>query len=363
MTSPATRSVAEAQRHLEEQLLSTPLTDAVEMAEATWGPMEIWPADTRPDALAAAASLLADGHTRDPTIGYLTGRAEAERRTTLLSALAHQQGDHLCRGAPHHVLRNLLVALRITVAQTLHYPSPKHIPALSYTFGLQPLPPRTRLTTRPLTDDEAALLRLVAELDSMHNTAPGPALTALGLSGLPTVEATKVTADAMAGALLHAPGCYGVVARTLELEPWNARILTEASQRHVSVYAASIPLAYHGRDLRHPKNANASAAGVYDRMMKRVGLAAADVTPASVGLWRPMHLLQQTGDLARAVYVSGRSLERLLGLLHLSIDQSESYTGRSNIVDSNGTLIASVPNWQVSPHPRNSRAQTNAAAS
>jgi len=343
------------QRRFEQDLLATRLVETVELMEGTWPQLEVWPHEKLPWALAAAQAML-DGMPSPErrTLGDLLGDAEVNLRTHLVDAV--QDTPETAELGEHHRLRNVLVAMRVTVALTMQEAGLQQLPAASYTFGLRPLAPLPRSSRRPLTDDEAALLRLVAELDSMHGVEPGPALVALGLAGLTAAEATTVASDAIETDTMEAPGCWGVAKRIVPLPPWSARILQEAvGRRHHGLYAPSVPLAYRSADPHHPHNASASADGVYKRMMQRVGITASDVKASSVPLWRPDHLIRAHGDLSAALLVSGRHLENLLARLHLSLKQVATFTGRTELTDPRGNVVNSVPNCEIHPTPRKSR--------
>ena len=338
-------------------ILDTEVKAATSLAEQLWAPLGIWPDELLSDAL-AAAHFIRDyaSSVGAQALGRLVGATEANLRR----AVATQDGPTGPAGQrPQHWVRNLLLSLRLTTALTFREPA--RPPQRAIHFGLEPLPARTRWPGRPLADDEAAVLRLLAELDSLHLVEPGPALLALGLSGVTASEASTIGESKVdfAAQQVAAPGHgHGVRERVLPLTPWSARILVETRERRQDgVYRSSVPYAYRGRQQPGKTSAHASASGVYQRMFQRVGIAAPDLKASSVELWLPYRLLVVQHDLVSAQYVSGRSFDSLLRRLNLSLDHSTSYTGHTDILAHSGGMLAQPPNGELQLREHQSRAR------
>ena len=88
------------------------------------------------------------------------------------------------------------------------------------------LPPRSRSLTRPVTDDEVALIEYQAESWSTHTRHA--ATVALALSGVHTGEVASIRPSDVRDGLVAAPGTVRVQARALSIaSPWCRRVLTE----------------------------------------------------------------------------------------------------------------------------------------
>ncbi|STD71424.1 site-specific tyrosine recombinase XerC [Dermacoccus nishinomiyaensis] len=88
------------------------------------------------------------------------------------------------------------------------------------------LPPRSRSLTRPVTDDEVALIEYQAESWATHTRHA--ATVALALSGVHSGEIASIRPGDVRDGLIAAPGTVRVQARTLSIaSPWCRRVLTE----------------------------------------------------------------------------------------------------------------------------------------
>ena len=88
------------------------------------------------------------------------------------------------------------------------------------------LPPRSRSLTRPVTDDEVALIEYYAESWATHTRHA--ATVALALSGVHTGEIASIGPRDVQGGVVAAPGTVRVQARSLSIaSPWCRRVLEE----------------------------------------------------------------------------------------------------------------------------------------
>lgn len=88
------------------------------------------------------------------------------------------------------------------------------------------LPPRSRSLTRPVTDDEVALIEYQSE--SWSTPTRHAATVALALSGAHTGEIASICPGDVRDGMVAAPGTVRVQARTLSIaSPWCRRVLAD----------------------------------------------------------------------------------------------------------------------------------------
>ncbi|MHA3838283.1 hypothetical protein ACXR8F_21425 [Terrabacter sp. AAH1] len=210
---------------------------------------------------------------------------------------------------PLHRWRNLTLALAIAAAAS--YRSDKR--AIDEIVRKAPtLCSRTLSERRPFTDDEVFLMRTyVAATYKPSDLSAG--VFALVQAGLAPGETTKVTLDhfdehATPRALM-APGNGHVVSRYIELDPFATFVLGGLTRHNVKANLPTTgPLTYRPRLGTAPgsKAAVASAQGVINNLLKRLGLFQNDVTASSLTQWR-VQTAWKTKGAEYALSVSGRS--------------------------------------------------------
>ena len=174
------------------------------------------------------------------------------------------------------------------------------------------LPARGTAATRPLTDDEVALCRLVAA-GSTHDTR-GPAVVALSLVSAGTAELGLVRVRDVDGRGVRLPGTRRSAARLGHLDGWSAAAL-RARAADIGALApspaaaADLPLVYAGEG--GPAARQAAACVAVSEVLHRAGLAAeADVRPASLSASAGAAAFAATGRIEDAARVLGlRSLD------------------------------------------------------
>lgn len=211
--------------------------------------------------------------------------------------------------APLHRWRNLTLTLAIAAAAS--YRSDKR--AIDDIVRKAPsLCSRTVSERRPFTDDEVFLMRTyIAATYKPSDRSAG--VFALVQAGLAPGETTKVTLDhfddqATPRALM-APGNRHVASRYIELDPFATYVLGGLTRHNVNAnLATSAPLTYRPRLGTEPgsKAAVASAQGVLDNLLRRLGLLQADVTASSLTQWRVQTAWKDHGA-EYALGLSGRS--------------------------------------------------------
>jgi len=170
-----------------------------------------------------------------------------------------------------------------------------------------PLPPRSSVAARPLTDDEIELGRAAAQwsLESARHVA----VWALAEATCRSSELPHITVDDLdlgqRSVRIH--GGKRTVERTGRLGEWA---VPQLQRRLLEVEAGAFPLVYAGDD---PAGAGqASCARTVIAVLTRAGLnRERDVRPSSVAGWAGRRVLEETGsieDAARALGV--RSLDQ-----------------------------------------------------
>jgi integrase len=169
------------------------------------------------------------------------------------------------------------------------------------------LPQRSRLRTRPLTDDEVMLCRSYAltsltqtRLPSAWALAEATARTA----EIPHVKAADVDLDTRQ-VWIH--GGTRTPARWGELSEWGVKQL---KRRIEAIRRDDVPLIYTGT--RGGESAQASSSMAISDALRRAGLAAEpDIGPLSVTAWAGRKVLEQHGRIEEVAARLGlRSLDR-----------------------------------------------------
>lgn len=174
------------------------------------------------------------------------------------------------------------------------------------------LPPRSFLTTRPLTDDEIMLCRSVAQWSlagSRRATVWALAEATCRSSELPNVTGDDVDPDS---GRVWIGGGKATAPRQGRLSDWG---LVQVRARIEELEAPSLPLVYSGRS---PAGAGqVSGASALADVLTRAGLHhEPDVRPGSVAAWAGRRVLDETGRIELAAKALGvRSLDRAAGIV------------------------------------------------
>jgi len=174
------------------------------------------------------------------------------------------------------------------------------------------LPARSSLSVRPLSDDEVALCRSVAQwslVGSRRATAWALAEATCRSCEIPHVTAADV--DLETGRVLLAGGKV-TDPRLGQLTDWGS---SQVRARCADLSDPSTPLVYGGRS---PAAAGqVSAAGALVDVLVRAGLhGEPDVRPGSVAAWAGRRVLDETGRIDLAARALGvRSLDRAAGIV------------------------------------------------
>lgn len=174
------------------------------------------------------------------------------------------------------------------------------------------LPPRSSLGTRPLTDDEVALCRSVAQwsLNGSRRAAVWALAEATCRSSeLPHVTANDVDLDS---GRLRIAGGKATDQREGRLTDWG---LAQVRARIEEIGDPTQPLVYAGRSPAGPGQVSGASALV--DVLTRAGLHhEPDVRPGSVAAWAGRRLLDETGRIELAALALGvRSLDRAAGIV------------------------------------------------
>jgi integrase len=181
------------------------------------------------------------------------------------------------------------------------------------------LPARTPATTRPLTADEAVLVRRFAE--SRLQRTRHAATTALADAGAHSGEIGHLTvADLdLAHARVWVPGSGKTDQRWCPLDGWQLSVLTARARRlreaHPHGADSDLPLATSGRGSDAQLQARVCVA--LGDMLAWAGLAEEpDIRPASITAHAALRVFQDTGRIEAAARLVGlRSLDRAATLL------------------------------------------------
>lgn len=174
------------------------------------------------------------------------------------------------------------------------------------------LPPRSSLGTRPLTGDEVALCRSVAQWSL--NGSRRSAVWALAEATCRSSELPHVTADDVdldSGRVWIAGG-KATDQREGQLTEWG---LVQVRARIEELDGPTRPLVYAGRAPAGPGQVSGASALV--DVLTRAGLhREPDVRPGSVAAWAGRRVLEETGRIDLAALALGvRSLDRAAGIV------------------------------------------------
>lgn len=169
------------------------------------------------------------------------------------------------------------------------------------------LPPRSSLSTRPLTDDEVLLCRSVAQWSlsgSRRAVAWALAESTCRSSELPTVTGDDI--DVQTGRVWIGGG-KATEPREGQLTEWG---LVQVRARLDELESPSLPLIYSGRSPAGAGQVSGTAAIV--DVLTRAGLhQEPDVRPGSVAAWAGRRVLDETGRIDCAARALGvRSLDQ-----------------------------------------------------
>jgi integrase/recombinase XerC len=174
------------------------------------------------------------------------------------------------------------------------------------------LPPRSSLSTRPLTNDEVGLCRSVAQWSL--NGSRRAAVWALAEATCRSSELPHITADDIdldSGRVWIAGG-KATDRREGLLTGWG---LAQVRARIEELVEPTRPLVYAGRSPAGPGQVSGAAALV--DVLTRAGLHhEPDVRPGSVAAWAGRRVLDETGRIELAARALGvRSLDRAAGIV------------------------------------------------
>lgn len=174
------------------------------------------------------------------------------------------------------------------------------------------LPPRSSLSTRPLTDDEVALCRSVAQWSltgSRRAAAWALAEATCRSSELPNISADDIDFDS---GRVWISGGKSTAPREGRLSDWG---LQHLRARVLELDEPTQPLVYSGRS---PSRAGqvAGASALVD-VLTRAGLHhEPDVRPGSVAAWAGRRVLDDSGRIDLAARALGvRGLDRAAGIV------------------------------------------------
>jgi len=174
------------------------------------------------------------------------------------------------------------------------------------------LPPRSSLGTRPLTDDEVALCRSVAQWSL--NGSRRAAVWALAEATCRSSELPHVTADDvdLDSGRVQIAGGKATHQREGQLTGWG---LTKVRARIRELEEPTRPLVYAGRAPAGPGQVSGAAALV--DVLTRAGFHhEPDVRPGSVAAWAGRRVLEETGRIDLAARALGvRSLDRAAAIV------------------------------------------------
>lgn len=174
------------------------------------------------------------------------------------------------------------------------------------------LPPRSSLSTRPLTDDEVFLCRSVAQWSlagSRRAAVWALAEATCRSSELPSIAGNDVDLDS---GLVWIGGGKATDPRKGQLTEWG---LVQVRARLEELEVRSLPLVYSGRS---PAGAGqVSGASAIVDVLARAGLhQEPDVRPGSVAAWAGRRVLDETGRIDHAARALGvRSLDRAAAIV------------------------------------------------
>lgn len=174
------------------------------------------------------------------------------------------------------------------------------------------LPPRSSLGTRPLTDDEVALCRSVAQWSLAGSRRA--AVWALAEATCRSSEVPNISADDidLGSGRVWISGGKATEPREGCLTDWG---LQRVRARILELGEPAQPLVYSGRS---PSGAGqvAGASALVD-VLTRAGLhQEPDVRPGSVAAWAGRRVLDETGRIELAAKALGvRSLDRAAGIV------------------------------------------------
>lgn len=166
------------------------------------------------------------------------------------------------------------------------------------------LPPREQFETRPVTEDEATLLRRFAE--SWATPTRHAATIALALAGVHTGEIAAVRLRDVSADRVCAPGTLRCTTRSLPLDAWSVRVIRERVEaiRLRSDGTPDSSLVSTGRGTAAQQQARACTA-IRD-VVRRAGLGAEpDIKPTSVSHFAAAQTFARTQRIDAAATVLG----------------------------------------------------------
>lgn len=183
--------------------------------------------------------------------------------------------------------------------------------------------------SRPLTDEEIMLCRLLLEIDIAEKAPPRPSITYLmAENGIRGIESTSLDTTHLYPPIrpteVKAPGAWEFGGRTVDLTSYSASVLPKLLAK---LYAGTQQLTYTGM-APGQLSATSSITGVLMRHIRRAGIRDEMVTPKSINFWRPMHALLTTSDIVAARRYHGAATVNLLTDLRLIADERHVGTHR-----------------------------------
>jgi len=317
MATKATKTTARSalKTELSPVLKTIPTGEALADFHALCETWDLIPDDAR-DGIAAAVVEIVQAADR---VGIKTLHQlitdQGALLTTLTGASNPTEAKPSIVAERQHTYRNLIVAMTASSSA-----ANACSPDAAYHHATR-LPARTTATRRPCTDDEIVLLRTAAALDSLRDCDAEPAnIYALAEAGATPGKTTTISRDSFNDGehptVIRVPGSRrkGATGAHLPLDDFNTRLLGRRLQSaHARALTPTEPLTYRPRkNLPGSPEACASATGVLNRFMTKVGLANSDVTASSITKWRQATICHQRGADAAAQASGRKSPERTL---------------------------------------------------
>ncbi len=218
-----------------------------------------------------------------------------------------------------HLVRNCLIALRSATVLTRPRTTRVRTVKDNIGWGLPSLPSLEDRTSRPLTDAEIMLGRLLVEIELREMADPRPVIGYLfaetGVRTAPSTTLDTTNLDKRATPTrVTCPGVWEFPERTVEFDPYVADTLPVLTARlRDGVQRLTYDGEYPGQ-----VSASNSLSATLTRTMRRAGIADPATTPKSLNFWRPFRALCVDADPVVARRYHGGSTKSLLMDLRLN---------------------------------------------
>ena len=245
-----------------------------------------------------------------------------------------------------HRVRNALVALRAATVFLNQRHRKQRLVDDSLAIGLPTLPNLEDRKGRPLTDEELLLCRFLFQIDQQENEQPRNLLAdLLGADGVRPIESTASLTDHLDDRLLPTQltipdGPWDFGGRTLQLSPYVSSNIGLVVKR---LRPGSQPLTYAG-DAPGLGSSTASLGLLLVRRMRRAGIVDSKVTAKSLSLWRVMHTLVTTDDMAATREIHGGRTYNVMQDLKLHFNEDDILDGTVQLLRRDtDQVVAKVP--------------------